>query len=150
SGAKAKAAGEKTPVVATGVATLKGKVSYDGDPPPRKDLTPQIETQQDKDHCKKGDTKDPLWIVDKDKGVANVVVWLRPPDGKYFKVPADHRTPMNNVEMDQPFCAFTPHVVAINPTVWDPDATEQKPSGQTFKILNSAPINHNTAWKGNS
>ena len=37
--------------------------------------------------CLAGDTKDPLWIVGADKGVENVVVWVKAPEGKYLKTP---------------------------------------------------------------
>src|SRR5262249_50061925 len=83
--------GAKAPLEATGVCTLKGKVTYDGDPPKRADLKPAIEMQQDKNHCLQGETLDPTWIVDENKGVANVVVWLRPPDGKFFVIPPDQQ-----------------------------------------------------------
>jgi hypothetical protein len=142
--------GEKVALESHGTATLKGKVSFAGAQiPERKDLTPEMDKQADKDHCKKGDTKDQEWIVGADKGVANVIVWLRPPEGKYFKIPDEQRHRTDTVTMDQPFCAFIPHVQAINPSSWDPQTKKQVKTGQVFKIMNSAPINHNTAWSGN-
>lgn len=138
------AAGGMTAVEGTGAATLKGKVTYDGTPPPPADLKPFMEKQQDKDHCLKGPTADPTWMVGADKGVKNVVVWLRPPEGKFFKAEA----PKGDVTMDQPFCLFEPHVVAFAPMMWDPDSKIQKPTGQKFVVKNSAPIPHNTAWSG--
>src|SRR5260370_688824 len=75
---KSTASADKTPLEVTPTASLKGKVTYDGEPPTPKSLKAQMELQQDKDHCLKGDTTEQLWIVNKDdKGVANVVVWLR-------------------------------------------------------------------------
>lgn len=140
--------GEKTPVEGKGVASLKGKVTYDGTPPAPKDLKPEMEKQQDKSHCVMGDTLDPTWTVGKDGGVANVVVFIRAPEGKFLSVPADQQKRSDTVEMDQPFCLFKPHVVAVQPSVYDPQAKKQVPTGQQFIIKNSAPINHNTAWKG--
>ena len=140
---------EATALEAKGEATVKGKVTYDGTPPAPDDLTKQMELQgKDKAHCLKGPTKDPLWLVGADKGVENVVVWLKAPAGKYFKIPADQRSHGGVVTIDQPFCMFQPHVAAINPSVWDPEAKKQVKTGQTFKVLNSAPITHNTAYKG--
>src|SRR5262249_775278 len=72
-----------------------------------------------------------------------------PPEGKYFKIPDNLRHRTDEVKMDQPYCAFEPHVLAVNPTSWDPQTKKQVPTGQVFKIMNSAPINHNTAWSGN-
>jgi hypothetical protein len=145
------AAAEATAIEVKDTGTLKGKVTYDGPPPPPDDLTTAMEAkaEPDKSHCLKGDRKGQLWMVGADKGVANVVVWLRAPEGKFFDVPAAERNRTETVTMDQPFCQFIPHVQAINPSDYDPATKKQKKTGQTFKILNSAPINHNTAWKGN-
>jgi hypothetical protein len=145
------AAAEATAIEVKDTGTLKGKVTYDGPPPTPKDLTSAMEAkaEPDKSHCLKGDRKEEVWMVGADKGVANVIVWLRAPEGKFFDVPAAERNRTETVTMDQPFCQFIPHVQAINPSDYDPATKKQKKTGQTLKILNSAPINHNTAWKGN-
>lgn len=145
-------AGALEELKSAGVATIKGKVTYDGDPPPKVSLkekmVDQVKEKKDLDHCLKEDTDDPTWIVGPDKGVQNVVVWIRPPKGKYFKIPEDQRKRTDAVTMDQPFCEFKPHVVVTYPSYYDPDSKMQKKTGQTFKVLNSAPLNHNTAYKG--
>jgi hypothetical protein len=140
------ASAERTALKGTGVASLKGKVTFDGDPPKPKDLKPDMEKQQDKDHCLKGPTLDPTWMVGADKGVANVVVWLRAPEGHYFDIPAADQSRTKEVIMDQPFCEFQPHVVAFNPYFWDPASKKLKPTGEKFRVENSAPIPHNTAF----
>jgi hypothetical protein len=146
---KPAAAGELEPLAGKGLGTLKGKVVYDGDPPTPADLKAEMEKQGDKAHCTKGPTLDPTWVVGNDKGVANVVVWLRAPRGKYLKVPEDQQKPAAaEVAIDQPFCMFTPHVVTLFPSYYDASAKAQKSTGQKFIAKNSAPINHNTAWKG--
>jgi hypothetical protein len=146
-GGGAAGAAELTAVKGTGVATLKGKVTYDGDAPTPRDLKPDMEKQQDKDHCLKGPTLDPTWIVNKDgKGVANVVVWLRAPEGMYFDIPAADQSRKDEVIMDQPFCEFQPHVAAFYPYFWDPASKKLKPTGQKFRVDNTAPIPHNTAY----
>jgi hypothetical protein len=137
-------AGDKTALEVTATGTLKGKVTYDGNPPTPVDQTPLMEKQGDKSHCLKGPTKETLWLVGADKGVKNVVVWLRPPDGKFFKIPADQQNRKDVVTMDQPFCQFEPRVVALYTYFWDPESKKLKKTGQTFKVLNSAPIPHNT------
>src|SRR5438552_940248 len=60
-------------------ATLKGKVTYDGTPPAKADISAKFDAvPKDKPHCSKGDTEDPTWIVDSSsKGVANAVVFLK-------------------------------------------------------------------------
>jgi hypothetical protein len=137
----------KEELASTGWGTVKGKVTYDGDPPPAEDFKPRMEAQTDKDHCLKGPTKDPTWTVGSDKGVANVVVWVRAPKGKYFKIPDDQKQRTDTVTIDQPFCAFTPHVVVVFPSYYDGATKKQKKTGQVFKVVNSAPITHNTNWE---
>ena len=141
---------EASAVEAKGTATLKGKITYDGTPPTLPDLTPEMEKkgEPDKSHCLKGDRSDQLWKVGADKGVANVIVWLQAPEGKYFKVPAGEST-KEDVTIEQPFCQFIPHIAAINPSDYDPETKKQKKTNQKLKVINNAPIPHNTAYKGN-
>lgn len=139
--------GSATPggvVEATGLATLKGKVTFDGTPPAPKDLGPSMTA--DRDHCLKGPTQDPLWSVGPDGGVKGVVVWLRAPKGKAFRIPPEQQKRTDTVVMDQPFCLFEPHVVAANTYFWDVDSKVMKPTEQKFIVKNSAPINHNTSY----
>lgn len=142
--------GEKTPVEGKGVATLKGKVVYDGTPPTPKSIKDVMEKVDDKDMCLKGDTNDPTaWVVGADKGVANVVVWIKAPEGKFLATPAKDQAQTKKVTIDQPHCAFEPHVVAFDPTFYDPTTKKQKSTGGILEVLNSAPKNHNTQWSGN-
>ncbi len=144
--------GDKTALPATGVATIKGKVTYDGDPPAVGDLKTAMQAvtdQAQRDHCLKADTENPTWILGADKGVKNVVVWVRPGDGHYFNITGEAAKPAEKeIVIDQPYCAFKPHVVAFYPSYWDAEAKSQKKTGQVFKVINSAPIPHNTAWSG--
>jgi hypothetical protein len=48
--------------------------------------------------------------------------------------------------MDQPHCAFEPHVFVLYPSFFDTQAKKQKPTGQVFEVMNSAGFNHNTNW----
>jgi hypothetical protein len=116
-------------------ATLKGKVTFDGTPPPKANILAKFAGHQDANHCAKGDTEDLTWVVDPaTKGVANAVVFLKfasPPkyDFKATGLPAE-------VDIDQPFCAFKPHVSVV-------DVKDQK-----LIVKNSAPITHNTRMEG--
>jgi hypothetical protein len=132
-------------------ATLRGTVTYAGAvlPTPR-DLTLQMQKQGDKDHCLKGDTLSQEWIISRDKGVANVVVFLKAPGGNFFQVPDNKRYRTDTITMDQPFCAFKPGVVAFNPSYYDTALQKQVKTGQTLKVTNSAPINHNVAWSSSA
>jgi len=118
-------------------ATLKGKVTYDGNPPALPNLNAKFAAvPKDAPHCAKGDTEDPTWVVDKaTKGVANAVVFLKfasapKYDFKETGLPAE-------VVIDQPFCAFKPHVSVV-------DVKDQK-----LIVKNSAPMLHNTRIAGN-
>lgn len=142
---------EKTPIKPTGLATLKGKVTFEGAVPERASLLPEFEKNQNKDHCLKGpkeEQENPTWIVDKEsKGVKNVVIWLRAPEGKFFDVPAEQQKPISPVVViDQPFCAFEPHVSLAFPSFYDAQAKKQKKTNQELVVKNSAPITHNTKY----
>jgi hypothetical protein len=145
-------AGDWEPVKGTGVGVLKGKVTLDGEPPAREDLSARMKEQGDKDHCLKedpnNDTKNPQWIVAPDKGVQNVVVWVRPQKRKYFELTDEQKKRADTVTIDQPFCMFQPHVVVHYPSYFYGKQKKQVATGQQFKVLNSAPILHNTRWKG--
>jgi hypothetical protein len=126
--------------------TLKGKVTFDGDPPEVKELP----IDKDKAHClcqeakDRGDTKDPTWKIGKNTGVADVVVWLRAPKGEPFEVPEKLRRRDETVRLDQPYCAFEPHVFVLYPSYYNPARVGQQPTGQKFEVVNSATIAHNT------
>ncbi len=145
SGASAKK--EMTVLASTGTATLKGQVVYDGDPPKPEKL--KFAKDADK-RCHEGDTDDLTWEVDPNsKGVKNVVIWVKPGDGKFFKhdaIPEALRNRKDAVEIDQPYCNFVPHVQAFNPSIFD--GKKQAPTGQKFVVKNSAPIAHNTNYAG--
>ncbi len=129
---------------------LTGKVIYNGDPP-NPEAFAQVKFHTDKHECLKGgpaQTTVQTWIVNKEnKGVANVVVWLEPPEGKYFSLTqAQTKRPGEKVLIDQPHCAFIPHAVTLFP-FYD-DGTNLKETGQELVIKNSAPINHAAGCDG--
>jgi hypothetical protein len=118
-------------------ATVKGVVKYKGTPPERKEIAAVAQNKQDGPTCMKGDTKDQKWIVDNDGGVANVVISLAPPAGKKFHIDDKLKALYpKDVILDQPFCAYVPHVVALWPAV------------QTLVAKNDSPLNHNVKVVG--
>lgn len=140
---KKAASSAKQELASTGSGTIKGHVLYDGDPP----KPAQLKMEKDTDHCMKGpksDTTDPAWRVGGNKGVGNVVVWLQAPKSTYFKIPDAEKERKDTVLVQQPFCAFEPHVFAVYPSYYDPKAGKQTRTGQGFKVTNTAPIPHNT------
>jgi len=121
------------PAIKPGTGTITGIAIFDGTPsgcmPPGKlPETTGCEAPKDKSYqnCEQ------KWIVLGDnKVVANVVVVLRPPSGETFQ--AGKRT--DELVLDQPFCAFVPHVISIKP-------------GQKLVVKNSAKIVHDTKVHG--
>ena len=131
------------------VATIVGRVTYDGDPPGRPRIA-AVDGHADRAICMQGDVNDPTWIVDPgSRGVANVVVWVAPPRDYYFKKPDDKlKTWEDTVQVDQPFCAFEPHVSVLYPQYYD--GKQLAPTGQVFKVVNSASIGHNIKVAGSA
>lgn len=121
-------------------ATIKGQVVFPaGKAIPKRAA---LNVTQDKDHClSKGDVLDESVIVNpKNKGVKNVVVFLRPDDttGK-ANFPADKIHPDDKkrkaaeVSIDQPCCMFVNRVTVAR-------------VGDTLLVKNSAPVAHNFFW----
>jgi hypothetical protein len=147
--------GARTELETTGWGTLTGKATLVGSVPTPK---PEegIAKSDDAKVCKAGLPEEKVkqgWKVrKKDKSVANVVVWIQPPDGKFFKLPPKKDWPeewTNAVQINQPHCAFVPHVATAWPKYYDAKKKGLVASGQKFEILNSAPMPHNTRITGN-
>lgn len=120
-------------------ATVKGRVVFpEGKAIPER---PALNVTQDKPHClKDGAILDESVVVNpKNRGIKNVVVWLRPvdPDTKEFAAgqihPDDAKRKSGEVVIDQPCCMFVPRVTAAR-------------VGDTLMVKNSAPVNHNFFW----
>ncbi len=81
---------------------------------------------------------DQKWLVDAKGCVANVLVTLLPVEGKEYDVKAElkDKWKKNAAILDQPFCAYTPHIVGIYAGV------------QPLTIKNSAKIGHNVIIAG--
>lgn len=120
----------KKNLIKPGTATVAGKVVYSGDLPSIGSLEKVMGAHNDKATCLAGtaaEKADQTWFISKDRGVANAVVWLSPPDSSEFEVKEDK----SEAVLDQPHCVYIPHVLALKP-------------GQTLLVKNSAPVIHNT------
>ena len=119
--------------------TVKGVVKFDGVPPEPKPLK-AIGENKDAPMCMKGGGNhivEQTWLVKKDGAVANVVISLAAPTGKKFKITDALKKPFEQTAfMDQPFCAYTPHVMAIYADF------------QPFVVKNSATLTHNVNFSG--
>ncbi|HLW64742.1 MAG TPA: hypothetical protein VKS79_05430 [Gemmataceae bacterium] len=138
-----------TPIQSDGLATIKGTVTFDGDPPAMPIVT-GVDVHKDKAYCcseMTGCPHEQTWVVDAaTKGVANVVVWVDCPRGKYFPMEAFFKQNAKKiwrekVIIDQPYCMFDPHVDFIFPQYFD--GQNMQATGQSFVIRNSAKIPHN-------
>lgn len=126
---------EKTDITTAPEGVVKGVVKFDGTPPEPK-ANPAIAKHEDatKGFCgKDADQLEQKWTVSKDGGVASVIVSLAPPADKKFKklddkLLAAYKHP---VEIDQPFCNYVPHVVALYSDF------------QPLVVKNEAKMNHN-------
>jgi len=144
-GVEASAGPQLVEVKSDGTGTLTGTVTYDGTPPEMGE-TVGLRAHADAGVCLQGPVKDQTWVVDPaSKGVQNVVVWVMPPKGQYFKKPEQpFWDPI--VTVDQPHCAFEPHVVVLYPLAFD--GKEMVETGQQFIVKNSARIAHNIRVAG--
>jgi plastocyanin len=121
-------------------ATVKGTVVY-----PAAKAVPErkkLDVSQDKEHClSKGDILDESLIVNpKNKGIKNVILWLRP-DSDDFKAvlpkeqihPDDAKRKPADVVIDQPCCMFIKRITTAR-------------VGDTIVVKNPAPVAHNFRW----
>lgn len=133
---------------ATGWGSLSGVVTFDGDIPKEVSLVPEIlklNDAVDRACCNaapKNQKIKPNWIIDpKTKGIANVVVWIKPPPKMAFPIHDEDKVRKDTVIVDQPFCMFLPHVTAHYPLYHD--GAKEVATGQKFFMKNSAIVAHN-------
>jgi hypothetical protein len=160
-GGPKKGKGEAKFVEAKGTGTLKGKIELKGDPGSalaalQKNFEDQVNAKPDeKPACMAKDAlpaelTQQAWRIGDNKQVGNVVVWLMPPDrDTYFKIDEKQvaEAKAHPVEIDQPHCAFLPHVATLFPKYHDAKGKEV-PTGQELIVVNNAKIAHNTNWQG--
>ena len=129
-GAKKAGGGDAKELEAPTNGILKGRVVLDGSAPASAQIA-SMAGHTDAKVCLAGteaEKNEQTWSIGANKGVANVVIQLMPPSGSKFKKIAPAKV---EVEIDQPHCAFVPHVVVVA-------------SGQKLKILNTSTVAHNS------
>jgi hypothetical protein len=134
--------------------TIKGRVVYDGTPPVMPDIK-AMAASGDKAQCHAGDAdhpyrhKEQTWIVGKDHGVANTLVFLEAPGGKFFAMDEAEAKKFDHKDavIDQPYCVFEPHVVAAFAAYRDKD-NKLHETGAKLLVKNSGQISHNTKSDG--
>jgi len=157
-GAATSTSGPLKPVEGKAGATLKGRVTLKGKAPDVAALTEQLQgamkSSQSKEACFEmapdAEKSEQIWKIGKDNGVGNVVVWIQPEAGDYFKSDPAKPTWPEKVELRQPHCEFIPHVSWVVPAVLTDSPKKPVPSGQKFLVSNTATISHNTKWSSES
>lgn len=124
-------------------ATVKGRVVF----PEDKDIPKRapLDVTQDKPHCTKdGPILDESIVVNpKNRGVKNVVVYLRPLDPKVKEFekeqvhPDDAKRKAADVAIDQPCCMFVKRITVARP-------------GDQLVVKNPAPVAHNFFWSSSN
>ena len=114
----------------TGWATLKGKFTFDGDPP----TMPPYDVNKDQATCAPGGQAPPQeWLVvdDATRGIANIAIYAR----NVSRVHDSAQPGEEPLVFDQENCVFLTHVMGL--TV-----------GTPVNIKNSDPVGHNTKIDG--
>jgi hypothetical protein len=108
-------------VPVTDGGSLKGRVVYQGPPPPPRKVVPT----KDREVCGSGVREVPQMLLGPDRGVQDAIVYLKKVDkGKAWEKPPQPPA-IDNVK-----CEFKPHVQVVQPG--------------DFEIVNSDPVLHNT------
>jgi hypothetical protein len=139
-----------------GKGVIKGKVTVKGTADPKfiagmnQELMELINKNTNKDFCLSGseaEKQQQSYIIDDKGNVANVFVWIAPADKTtYFKIDKPEEF-AKEVEIDQPHCAFIPHVAVLFPEYRDPTNPKKlKATNQKVIVRNTAPQSHNTKW----
>jgi hypothetical protein len=119
-------AGAAEAVVGTGWATLKGKFTFEGEPP----TMPPYDVNKDQATCAPGGQAPPqeyLVVDDATKGIANIAVYAR----DVSRVHDDAAPSEEGIEFDQKVCRFLTHVFAFS-------------VNQPVTLKNSDDVGHNT------
>ena len=116
----------------TGWATLKGRFTLQGSPPPRSPLL----VNKDTEVCAPGGVQilDESIVVSGSGGIKDVLIWVStelPTEDQRWEHPDYAAMKFGEVEFDQKACIFLSHVAAFR-------------SSQRVKVLNSDSVGHNT------
>lgn len=120
----------RKPVRGRGRATLKGRITVQGDPPADWSGMEQ-------------------WRLGDNKQVGNVLVFLQPERGQYFPIDKKQiaEAKKNPVEIHTTNVGFRPHLTVGFLNYPDPtEPRKQLPGGQTCTAFNSDVVVHNVQW----
>ena len=106
--------------------TIKGKFVFKGEPP----AASELKADKDVEVCGKHKLLAEELVVGADKGIQNIVVFVRD-KGVKINPEVDKAAKAKPVELDNKGCRFEPHVVFVQ-------------TGQEFVIKNSDTVGHNS------
>jgi hypothetical protein len=141
-----------TEMTTAGRATVRGRVTLEGRAPDVADLDREFLTARsvgsDRDVCARApaaENRQQTWLIGDEGAVANVVVWLRPADGSHFVMEKDDlhpktRTWSEAVVVGQRHLNYTPHVVTLFPSHFDPVSKKQVSTGQVLRVVNNSVV----------
>jgi hypothetical protein len=140
------------PVEGFGTGTVKGRVTLRGPGPNLQkleaDLIKQMANHPHGLPCVVGDVPrmGMAWQIDGTGGVANVVVWVQPPEGSFFKIDPGVPWP-DQVVIDVPACTFQARAYVLFPSYRDPLSPQRHLATHQLVLLrNSSPFNHSIKW----
>lgn len=110
---------------------VQGRIVFDGSRPEPKKI--DVDPAKAKGCVHEGetlDTHDLSLLIDKDGGIANVVITVEVPEAKGDPGGAKLAAPAKPIVIDQKKCVFEPHVLLV-------------PAGTTIDFVNSDEISHN-------
>jgi hypothetical protein len=149
-----------TEMTKPGRATVRGRVTLEG---PAPDLTQRNRDTlrartrgPDAGVCKKApaeENEQQYWRIGDGGAVANVVVWLSPADGSHFVMEKEDlhsktRTWPLEVVVGQRHLNYTPRVVTLFPSHFDPVKKKQVLTGQVLRVTNDSPVACNVRVDG--
>jgi hypothetical protein len=117
---------------------IMGTVKLSGAAPTIEDIKAlqEFKDAKEKAFCMGGDVKEQMWVIDKNGGVANVLISLEPAAGKEFDVTDALKAPFKTpVVIKQPHCQYVPHVAAVYADI------------QPLHVESSAGTTHNVKMK---
>ncbi|SRR5579884_243249 len=147
------------PVEGQGTCTVKGHVLLRGPRPDLRKLEEKLR-QQMMQHpngaqCLLAAAKEELpwlpWQINDKGGVANVYVWVQPPEGFFFKIDTLNKTWPEEVVLDVPACAFRQRATVLFPSYRDPLMPQRYlDTGQRVVVRNSSLLSHRLRWDDNA
>lgn len=130
--------------------TLAGRFTYVGPPLKLQPLQfPRLEKPVDnlvKMAEKRGVLDARMMIDPGTRGVANVVVFLKPPKNGAFAIVDADKIRKGSIVLDAPHCVLEPRILAIYPEWFDGKGRGK--TGQKFLMKNSSPIAQNRRATG--